>query len=116
MLENVQYKVASEPERELVLHFRDRIYAAELGRAPSDELDLVAEHLIALEPPATILASFRLVLSHCRPFEFERLVSIEHLLSSGSAPAWIGRLCVDTDKRQFRRSQLLHFNLLKLLY
>ena len=111
-----RFKRADREERESALQLRDRIYREETGHAPFDDLDDRAIHLVALESLGVVVAASRIVGPECRPFEFERHVSLAPFVDPRVPIGLVGRFCVAHEFRHVPDSLWLHLGMLKLMY
>jgi len=116
LFQGLTFKVADYSERERALDLRRRIYTVEHGTAGLDEFDDVAIHLVAIDQHSAIVAALRLVASSYRPFDFERFISLDRIVSRDAIPAEVSRFCVERTHRAIHRGQVVHLGMLKLLY
>jgi predicted GNAT family N-acyltransferase len=112
--QQLTFKVADPEERDVLLGQRRTIFSSDLGYVPDDGLDDVACHLIACTSDSEVIAAFRLLEAHHRPFDFEEVLSLDGVVEAGRRPAMIGRLWVRPDRRGIRTSMAVHQGLLRL--
>lgn len=110
----IVFGLANTSQRYHALRLRHLIYAKELDHAPEDGLDDHAQHLIASDSTGQIVATFRLLGPHLRPFDFETAYDLSSIVSEGRRPATLGRLCVHPTHRGIHQSLFIHDGLLKL--
>lgn len=116
LFEGLTFKLADDGERERALDLRRRIYTAELGDPGIDRFDTVAAHLIATDAQGIVVSTLRVVGPQERPFDLERFVPLDPILTDESRPAEVSRFCVEPNHRAIHRGQLVHLGMLKLLY
>src|SRR6185295_13253889 len=63
-----------------------------------------------------VVATFRLVGPHQRPFDLEQFVDLDGLIGPDRTPALVGRLCIRDDYRIVRKDTFLQIGMLKLAY
>lgn len=114
MFDDLVFKLANEDERARAFALREQTFLEELGQVGYDPLDEVAHHLVACRPGGEVVATFRILGPEHRPFDFEKLLDMERVLTAGRTPGMVARLCIRKDYRTVRRSTFMQMGILKL--
>ena len=111
MLE-IEFRHADSDDTREVVALLASVFAAENGTVPSETLDDLADYFVAYASGRGVIAAFRLLGPHLRPFDFEHAFDLSALIAHGRRPALVGRLCVSPEFRRVHYSIYIHKGLL----
>ncbi len=118
LFDGLAFAVADGNDRVRALRTRYDVYAQDWPDIPPnkvvDEADTTAHQLIASTSGGAIIACLRIVTSNCRPFDMERYVSLDRIISSDRVPAEIGRLVVRHEYRCVKSNSFVQLGIFKL--
>ncbi len=112
----LEFREALGEERSLAISLFREVYIADVGFVPTDSMDSVAHHLVALTPNGRMVGTIRLIGAEARPFPVEDHVNLAAILSADRAVGLLDHFAIAPEFRRISKNLFLQFALLKLAF